>query len=98
MIETSAGYGDYYLNLTAELAAAYRQGAPGAPAIAAPATPPPTESPEPTVEPTPTLPAPTETPTPTATAIPSPTAARTPTHTPSPTHTPAATVVLPTPV
>ena len=28
MIETSVGYGDFYLNLTAELAAAYRQGRP----------------------------------------------------------------------
>ena len=104
-IETSAGYGDFYLNLTAELAAAYRQGAPAAlgEAPTAPATP--TDTPVPTEEPQPTAPPPTDTPTPpptdtltptsTRTPIPSPspspTATDVPTHTPSPTSAPPPT-------
>jgi hypothetical protein len=53
-VETSAGYGDVYLNLTTELVAVYRQGAPAAlgQAPTAPATPTetvaPTETPQPT--------------------------------------------------
>jgi len=103
-IETSVGYGDFYLNLTAELAAAYRQGVPSAPESAPTAAPPPTETPAPTEEPQPTAPPPTDTPTPlptdtptslpthTPSPSPSPTATNVPTHTPSPTSTP-----LPTP-
>ena len=44
-IETSVGHGDFYLNLTTELAAAYRQGAPAALGEAPTASPPPTETP-----------------------------------------------------
>jgi hypothetical protein len=96
-IETSVGYGDFYLNLTAELAAAYRQGAPAAlsAALAAPATP--TDTPVPTEEPQPTAPPPTDTPippptrTPAPSPSPSPTATNVPTHTLSPTRTSAPT-------
>jgi hypothetical protein len=105
-IETSAGYGDFYLNLTAELAAAYRQGVPSTPETAPTAAPTPTETPAPTEEPQPTAPPPTDTPTPLPTDTPTPPPTRTstpspspsptptnlPTHTPSPTSTP-----LPTP-
>ena len=81
-IETSTGYGDFYLNLTAELAAAYRQGAPAALGEAPIAPAPATETPAPTETPQPTTPSPSPSPTPT----------NLPTHTPSPTNTP-----LPTP-
>lgn len=89
-IETSAGYGDFYLNLTAELAAAYRQGVPVAPAVATEATAPPTEALEPTEKPQPTAPPPTDTPTPlpTDTPTPTPTLTATPSPSPSPTLTP----------
>ena len=96
-IETSAGYGDFYLNLTAEIAAAYRQGAPAALGQAPTAAPPPTETPVPAEEPEPTAPPPTDTPTPTPTLtptpspLPSPAPTNLPTHTPSPTSTPAPT-------
>ena len=93
-IETSAGYGDAYLNLTAELAAAYRQGAAAVPDVAQPASAPATDTPEATEEPQPTAPPATDTPTP----IPSPSPTPTPTATASPTHTPAPTRTLtPTP-
>jgi len=111
-IETSAGYGDFYLNLTAELAAAYRQGMPGVPESAHAAAPSPTETPAPTEEPQPTAPLPTDTPTPLPTDTPTPpptlkatpspppspsqTPTQLPTHTPSPTNTPAPTLT-PTP-
>jgi hypothetical protein len=102
-IETSTGYGDFYLNLTAELAAAYRQGAPAAlgeaPTEPSTETPMPTETPQPIVPPpmdTPTplptdTPAPTPSPTPTLSPTPSPTATNVPTPTPSPTSTPPPT-------
>jgi len=102
-IETSVGYGDFYLNLTAELAAAYRQGVMAAPVTAPSATPPPTDTPEPTEEPQPTAPpatdtatpapspSPTPTPTPTPLPSPTPTATSVPTHTPTPTRTPTPT-------
>jgi hypothetical protein len=104
-IETSAGYGDFYLNLTAELAAAYRQGAPAALGEAPTAPPPPTETVMPTETTQPTTPpstdtptplptdtpAPTPSPTPTPSPSPSPTATNVPTHTPSPTRIPAPT-------
>jgi len=104
-IETSAGYGDLYLNLTVELAAAYRQSAPAALGEAPTAPPPPTETSAPTEEPEPTAlspldtptPLPTDTPTPppTRTSTPSPSPSPTPTnlpsHTPSPTSTPLPT-------
>ncbi len=100
-IETSAGYGDFYLNLTAELAAAYRQGAP--PAIEAPPTdtppapetsePTPTPTPEPTVEPSPTaIPA---TATSTLTPTPTPPASDTPSPTPSPSSSPSPSPTAP---
>jgi hypothetical protein len=105
-IETSAGYGDFYLNLTAGLATAYRQGAPAAlgQAPTAPATP--TDTPAPMEEPQPTAPPPTDTPTPLPTGTPAPTPSPTPTLSPSlsptatnvPTPTPSPTSTpLPTP-
>jgi len=107
-IETSAGYGDFYLNLTAEMAARYRQGAPAVPNIAPVANLPPAGTPkstEPTEEPVPTappatgtatpapLPSPTSTATPTPLPPPMPTGTSVPTRTPTPTRTP-----IPTPV
>ncbi len=107
-IEPSTSYGDFYLGLTGELAAAYRGGsvvvqAPPAEAPAAPPTPtaaPPANTaarllPTPTATATPTTTAtatPTFTPSPTCTATPSPTT--TPTATPSPTTTPTPTPTL----
>ena len=106
-IETTVGHRDFQLNLTAELAAAYRQGAPPAlgQAATAPATP--TGTPAPAEAPPPTAPPPTETPsslppatptppstltpTPSPSPSPSPTPTDVPTHTPSPTRTPAPT-------
>ena len=94
-IETSAGHGDAYLNLTAELAAAYRQGAAAVPDVAQPASAPATDTPEATEEPQPTAPPATETPAPapspspttTGTPTPTPTATASPTPTPAPTRT-----------
>jgi hypothetical protein len=110
-IETSAGYGDFYLNLTAEMAAAYRQGVPSAPEIAPTATSSPTDTPEPAGEaqlaavPTTETPTPAATdtpsplPTPTSAPSPTPTSAATsaPTHTPTPTRTPVPTPAHPAP-
>lgn len=95
MIEPSATYGDSYLNLARELAAAYRAGtlaappAPAAVAAQAVATAAPTVTPSPTSTSTPT-PAPTASPTATPTSTPQPTAIATPTETPTetPTKTP----------
>jgi len=83
-IEPSVGYGDLYLNLTAEMAAAYRQGTSETPDVAPPAAVPLAGTPEPTEEPPPTGLPPTETPTPLPT----------PTSSPSPSPTPAATATL----
>jgi hypothetical protein len=101
-IETSVGYSDFYLNLTAELAAAYRQGAPIGSTIAVGATALPTATSEPTMGPTQTAPLPTETatPLPTDTPVPSPTSTSTPLPSPTlvPTATPTSTpTAVPTP-
>jgi hypothetical protein len=104
-IETSAGYGDLYLNLTAELAAAYRQGVPSAPESGPTAIPAPTDTPRPTAPP-PTetatalpIDTPTPTPTPTATQSPSPvpTTAAPPTTAPTLTRSPVPTPTRPAP-
>lgn len=107
MIETAVGYGDFYLNLTAELAAQYRQGASEVPDTAPQAAVPLADTPEPTEEPPPTAPPATDTPsvtdtptsTPTASSSPTPTATSTPTSTPThpapdtPTPLPTSTLV-----
>ncbi|MGC9398278.1 MAG: glycoside hydrolase family 99-like domain-containing protein [Anaerolineae bacterium] len=83
-IEPAQSYGDYYLNLTAELAATYRQN-----------TVPPTLTPTPTETPTPTA---TATWTPTPAVLPTATPTLTPVVTPTATLTPTATPFrLPTP-
>jgi hypothetical protein len=87
-IEPSVGYGDFYLNLTAEMAAAYRQGASETPDVAPPAAAPLADTPEPTEEPPPTALPPTETGTPLPTPTPSPSPAPTPTATAPLTQTP----------
>jgi len=94
-IEASVEYGDFYLNLTAELATAYRQAAAGVPTIAPTATAPPTDTPEPTEEPLAAVAAAIETPTPTATPTPTPPPTSMPT--PSPPPTPTTTADRPTP-
>ncbi len=92
-IETSAGYGDFYLNLTSEMAAAYRQGA--SPAVLSEA---PTEPPPPTETPAPTealqqaaAPPITDTPVPTPTGTPSPTPSPAPSLIPTSTPVPTST-------
>ncbi len=101
-IEPSVTYGDFYLNLTRELADQYRASPLVAPTAAPPPTVPPTEA-LPTSAPTATVtPPPTPTPTATATSTPTatPTATATSTPTPNPTLTPTATATptpLPTP-
>lgn len=108
-IEPSVGYGELYLNLTRELAGAYR----AAPAVSPPPSPtaqatsmkPPsplaTLSSDPSASPTPTAtsaptPTPTFTPTPTPKPIPTATPTATPTRTPTPAPT-ATTTPSPTP-
>ncbi len=101
-IEPSVGYGEFYLNLTRELAGAYRAGtlAPVPTAMPTPSplpspTPlPPSPMPSPTATPTPTpssTATPTPTPSPTATSTPTPTPTATPTATPTPSPTPTPT-------
>ncbi|HKZ86954.1 MAG TPA: glycoside hydrolase family 99-like domain-containing protein [Anaerolineae bacterium] len=84
-IEPSVSYGDYYLNLTRDLANAYRSGQELIP------TPTPTR----TATPTPT-PTPSDTPTPTDTSTPTPTDTHTPTSTPTdtPTSSPSPTLTF----
>ena len=97
MIEPSTSYGDTYLNLTRELAAAYRTGAVTAPMVAPALTPTATignlQSLADTLGfqamPTPSA---SSTPTPVATATPTATASPTPTSTPMSTATASATV------
>jgi len=97
MIEPSTSYGDTYLNLTRELAAAYRTGAVTAPTVAPALTPTATiGNPQSLADtlgfqamPTPSA---SSTPTPVATATPTATALPTPTSTPMPTATASATV------
>jgi hypothetical protein len=96
-IEPSVSYGDFYLNLTAEMAHAYRNNSAPPIPVAVPPSQDPTEvpatlppSPTPTPSPSPTLtasPTPSSTPTPTPTPTAPPTATPTPTVTPSPTPT-----------
>ena len=83
-IEPSVTYGDLYLNLTRDLANAFRSGQVFVPT----ATPTPTSTPTPTLTPSNT-PTPTETHTPTLTYTPTPTSipTDTPTTSPSPTAT-----------
>jgi hypothetical protein len=104
-IEPSAGYGEFYLNLTRELAEAYRAGRTSAP-IAVPTTAPtPSRTPAPPVPsptPSPLPPTPTATPSPPPTPSPSPTPTAPPTSTVTPTPTPTPTpsptpTPLPTP-
>jgi len=97
MIEPSTSYGDTYLNLTRELAAAYRTGAVIAPTVAPALTPTATiGNPQSLADtlgfqamPTPSA---SSTPTPVATATPTATASPTSTSTPMPTATASATV------
>ncbi len=93
-IEPGVGHGDLYLNLTAEMAAAYRQGASETPDAALLA-----DAPEPTEaeEPPPTALPPTETPTPLPTPSPSPSPSPTATPTLTPTPSPTSTPAYPTP-
>ena len=90
MIEPSVSYGDTYLNLTRELAAAFRAAAPAAQPSPVAAAVAPTASPSPSATRTIT-PAPTRTATPTATATATPTATPRPPRTPTATATATAT-------
>jgi hypothetical protein len=85
-IEPSAAYGDFYLNLTRELAGAYHASGAvaGGGASSAPAAPTtaPAAAPEPQVVPATATPTPTETPAPTPTDTPTLTPTPTPTVTP----------------
>jgi len=97
MIEPSVSYGNTYLNLTHELAAAYRSSTLAEPATAtavpATATAPPTPTPKPTFTPTAH---PTWTPAPTATVTPAPSPTLTATATATPTPTATASASPPT--
>ncbi|MDW7992238.1 MAG: glycoside hydrolase family 99-like domain-containing protein [Anaerolineae bacterium] len=98
-IEPSVGYGESYLDLTRELAGAFRAAPASAPPqpLTAPSLSPTPMSipPTPTATPASTAaPSPTPTPSPTTTATPSPTATFTP---PPPTPTPTATSPPPSP-
>jgi len=90
-IEPSAGYGDFYLNLTRELAGSYRAGRASAPVTAPSATPTPSPVPSPSPTPSPLPPTPTATHTPTPTPSPTATPSPPPTAPPTPTETPTAT-------
>lgn len=107
-IEPSASYGEFYLDLTRELAAAFRAAPAAAPIPPTPTPsppPPPTPTlppPSPTASPTPSpspSPSPSPTPTATQTPVPSPTATSAPTVPPSPAPSPVPTLpASPTPV
>lgn len=94
-IEPSTTYGDAYIGLTAELAAAYRNAAFVAPTATPPPLPTQTPEPLPTATPELIVPTATATVTPTATPTLTPTATAIPTATPFRLSTPTATATFP---